>query len=335
MELFVINDCSSDNTLRVLTELNKKYNFKIINNSKNKGKAVSINEVTPMTRGEILMIIDSDIILSKSALNDIVSRFNNCSNLGAVSCGFNCYDKFFLSKMQTIEYNMVILTLGAFNLFSSTGLLGGCLAVKKEAFLKVGMFTKNAITEDTDLACKLNKFKFKVEQSFYPVYTKSPHQWGRWYKQKIRWGSGFAQCLLRYTLVYLKNPIFLFLILSSLLGVVLSVFLVYNNLLILKEIFAHITYPIIPIFSESLFGIKEYTMFFGTIIGFLVFPWLYVQYVLFNMKNSFNNYFKVFLVYYFVLIYLPLYVIVHLIAFSIGIYKFFILKEDDVGWSGN
>ena len=332
MELFTINDSSSDNSLEILKKLKKKYGFNLINNIENKGKSLSINNAAVQAKGEIIFIIDSDIILNKPALEDVIARFNNNSKLGAVSCEYKCDNKRFLLKMQNIEYSTLTILHAAGNNYSSTGLCGGCMAIKKDSFMKVGMLTQNAISEDLDMALKLNKIKLKVEQSLFLVNTESPIKLKKWYKQKLRWGSGIVQCFLRYYSVYLTNPIYLFIILSSLLSIILAFFLVYNNIIVLREFLANTLLLTIPGLKEFFSVIEEYTMFWGTVIGFLIYPLLFLPYVLFNIKSKSQKYSDLILVYPYVLIYMPLLTIVYLISIFRGIYKFFTLKEKDIGW---
>jgi cellulose synthase/poly-beta-1,6-N-acetylglucosamine synthase-like glycosyltransferase len=61
--------------------------------------------------------------------------------------------------------------------------------VQKDAFEKAGKFSLQAITEDMDLAFKLNELGYKVQQSFYKVETVVPDTWKELYKQKMRRNS--------------------------------------------------------------------------------------------------------------------------------------------------
>jgi hypothetical protein len=234
--------------------------------------------------------------------------------------------------MQNIEYSMIALLQGCGNICSSVGLFGGCVAIKRNAFLEAGMITINAINDDTDLGLKLNKLGYKVEQSFNQILVNSHVKIKKWFRQKMRWGSGLAQCFLRYFEVYITNPISFFLIISTLLTIILTIFLINNNIIILREFFADIIYPINPSLREFISIIKEFPLVWGTIIGFLIFPLLFTHYILFNIKNGSQKYSDLILIYPFVLFYLPILIIIHIISAFIGVYKFFTLKKDQVGW---
>jgi poly-beta-1,6-N-acetyl-D-glucosamine synthase len=93
-------------------------------------------------------------------------------------------------------------------------LWGGCLAVRREAFAQVHGFSANAITEDVDLAFKLNRDGWRVEQSFIAVLSIVPRSFRAWVRQKIRWTSGGIQCYARHVPVWIRNPIQIFFIFS-------------------------------------------------------------------------------------------------------------------------
>ena len=78
----------------------------------------------------------------------------------------------------------------------------------------MGKFSLQAITEDIDLSFKLNKAKYKVEQSLYRIETFVPSSLKSRYKQKVRRNSGGTQCSLKYPLIWLRNPLHVLTIVS-------------------------------------------------------------------------------------------------------------------------
>jgi cellulose synthase/poly-beta-1,6-N-acetylglucosamine synthase-like glycosyltransferase len=229
------------------------------------------------------------------------------------------------------------LVQGACNNFSTVGLWGCCLAVKKDAFVKVGMFTKNAIIEDADLALKLNKNNYTVEQSFYPVHTNVPYKFKSWFKQKIRWYSSFFQCIFRYFYIYLKHPITVSLAMFSVLSTFLSIILLKNNLIVIKDVLSNIFLSIIDFttFKHILNILYSFLPFLlNLLIATVLYPLLGIQYIIFNIKNKSQKLKDILLIYPYTFIYLPMLFIVYFISFFIGVYKLFKLKEEDTGWKG-
>jgi biofilm PGA synthesis N-glycosyltransferase PgaC len=239
--------------------------------------------------------------------------------------------------MQNIEYSFITLIQGSCNNFSTIGLWGGCMAIKKDAFFKVGMLTKNAIIEDSDLALKLSNYNYKVEQSFYSVYTNAPNKFKKWYKQKLRWGSGFIQCFFRYFKTYLTHPVTLMLGFFSTLTMILSIILFLNNLNSIKEILIDLvltfkTSTSLKYFFKSLEAFLPFIL--NILIATVLFPLRQVQYVIFNVMNNSKNYKEILLIYPYTIIYLPVLSIIYFLSFFLAIYKMIKLRKEDVGWKG-
>lgn len=86
-EIIVVNDCSTDKTLKIL---NSFQNIKIINNSKNEGLPKTRNIAIKSCNNEIIANIDQDIILDKFWLENIL-EYISMDNV--VMCGGNTQDK--------------------------------------------------------------------------------------------------------------------------------------------------------------------------------------------------------------------------------------------------
>ena len=62
-EFIIINDCSTDNSLKIIKEFIKKDNrIKLINNERNLGAAGTRNEGLKIAKGKYIAILDSDDI---------------------------------------------------------------------------------------------------------------------------------------------------------------------------------------------------------------------------------------------------------------------------------
>jgi teichuronic acid biosynthesis glycosyltransferase TuaG len=59
-EIIIVNDCSTDNTLEVISNFNQTLNLKIINNSKNFGASVSRNKGVCAASKDFIALIDAD-----------------------------------------------------------------------------------------------------------------------------------------------------------------------------------------------------------------------------------------------------------------------------------
>ena len=62
LEIIIINDGSKDNTAKIAEKLSKKYKQIILLNKKNSGKADSLNQAIKIAKGELIAVVDADLI---------------------------------------------------------------------------------------------------------------------------------------------------------------------------------------------------------------------------------------------------------------------------------
>jgi len=237
-DVTVIDDCSTDDSRKRLNALRAELGFNLVVNPSNLGKSKTLNDHFSLARHEVVVLVDADVIVSRKPLEDALARLQR-TDVGAVSCPYRCANRGFIPLMQTIEYNMLSFVQGAYNLFSAIALWGGFIVIKRAAFVQAGGFTLNAITEDMDLAFKLNQNGWRVEQSFCPIHTYAPDTLRKWYKQKIRWSSGGLQCFLKYYKVWLKNPLHVLFVISFCMLLTFSALKMGGYVLLWDEIYRY------------------------------------------------------------------------------------------------
>ncbi|MEK6913553.1 MAG: glycosyltransferase family 2 protein, partial [Nanoarchaeota archaeon] len=76
-EVIVVNDCSTDNTKKVVEDLQKKYpNLILINNPKNLGNAGRTKNVgLRYAKGELIAFVDADSYPAKDSLQKMIGFF--------------------------------------------------------------------------------------------------------------------------------------------------------------------------------------------------------------------------------------------------------------------
>tara|TARA_R110000868_G_scaffold96857_3_gene266393 strand:+ start:5560 stop:6543 length:984 start_codon:yes stop_codon:yes gene_type:complete len=75
-EVIVINDGSTDHSLEILIDYEKRYSNIILINQKNQGVSVARNQGLKIARGEYVTFIDSDDSLYENVLKSIVEKIN-------------------------------------------------------------------------------------------------------------------------------------------------------------------------------------------------------------------------------------------------------------------
>lgn len=309
-EIVIVNDKSTDNTLKILAKLKRKYKFKVITNRKNMGKSRSINENFSKTKGHIVFMLDSDTFINKQSLLDMIKRLESDDKVGGVSCGYKVKNRNgFLQVMQDIEYSMLSFLQTAYNPLSSPSLWGGCMAFKRKAFLDIGKLSYNFLTEDMESALKLHEHGWKAEQTNYPVYTYVPEDFKTWYKQKLRWAGGGIQNVIAHPKIFIKNPIVvLFLLSFSLLGVAF-IYDIFSNL--------------------ALIALGSYNL--SPILSMLVLPAICLPYMLLYEEYR-ENPIRVLWIIPFLAIYYPLFMIVSLIGFAKSITRYGAMAKGERAW---
>lgn len=102
-EVIVVDDCSTDNTIEILEEYQKKFKrFRFFRNSTNSGPCLCRNKVLKESAGEIIVFIDDDVSIFPDCLDRILEEYNSDSEVlfiwgGIYQCHGNCDP----NKLQT------------------------------------------------------------------------------------------------------------------------------------------------------------------------------------------------------------------------------------------
>jgi len=304
IELFVIDDHSIDNTTNILKILQKQFKFKIITNNRNLGKTKSINSTWRKAKGELIWIVDADIILNKVSVNECLKRLYSNDKIGAISCKYKVIKKSLLSWMVGLEYNMMSFVNSAYNMFPKGAfLIGGCSVYRKKAFLDINGLKNNMISEDMDSGLRLWKKGWKVEQSFNPILTYSPETIKKWLSQKIRWSAGGMQCFLSNPYLFIKNPLTILFVLIYSIGALLGAIEVTS----------------LPFLNISYF------------VSILLLFLINLPYIILEI-DSFKEIKKLYYLFPFVIIYYPIFLIISVFGFFKGFFSYFTLNKSRRGW---
>ncbi|MDH3216452.1 MAG: glycosyltransferase, partial [Candidatus Krumholzibacteria bacterium] len=152
-EVVVIDDGSTDQTVRKLKRYRDSGQIRLIRKRVNEGKAMALNDGIPLTNGEIILIIDADAVPDPKILKRMVPHFKS-PRVGAVTGNPRVSNRrSFLSKLQAIEFASIVSLQrrGARvwgKLLTMSGVVG---AFHRNAILDVGMYSPDMATEDIDL----------------------------------------------------------------------------------------------------------------------------------------------------------------------------------------
>lgn len=160
-EIIVVDNKSTDKTSQIASKMGAQ----IVMETK-KGSTNARQAGFNIAKGNIIATTDADSIVPQNWLNFLAKEFESNPKLVGVSGMYDFYDGSPLLKLLTHLFNYPIFVI--FNWYS-----GANLAVRKDAFKKVGGFKTNIpISEDSDLCRRLKKIgqvkrlaNFKVKTS--------------------------------------------------------------------------------------------------------------------------------------------------------------------------
>ncbi len=200
-EIVIVNDGSTDATVDKIRPFAQAGKVRLIDKSKNEGKAMALNDAIPLTNGEILLILDADAVPDSGILNAMVPHFR-AGRVGAVTGNPRVLNRrSLLAKMQAIEFASIVSLQrrGARvwgKLLTMSGVVG---AFHRNALLDSGLFSPEMSTEDIDLTWKL-QLKF-YDIRYEPraiVWMRVPVSLGGLWRQRRRWATGLAQVIRRH-----------------------------------------------------------------------------------------------------------------------------------------
>lgn len=195
-----IDDVSTDDTYEHLLTVARTYPWmKVIRNEKNVGKRIGIKNAVLKTHTDLILSVDSDVIVDKDALRHLVRHLYTADVDAAGGCVFvSNADVNWLTRMQAVKYWIGYQFLkNVENHFSHIMCLSGCLTLYRRAALLAVDHDVEKRTflgedvkygEDRFLTRKLVERGHKTRLCFEArCFTKAPASFAGYISQQLRW----------------------------------------------------------------------------------------------------------------------------------------------------
>ncbi|MEA5564598.1 MULTISPECIES: glycosyltransferase family 2 protein [unclassified Anabaena] len=209
-EVWIIDDHSTDKTPHVLAELAEEYNnLKILRRSAQAvgGKSGALNQVLPLTKGELIAVFDADAEVASDLLIQVVPLFQR-EKVGAVqvrkaiaNAKENFWTKGQMAEMALDTWFQQQRAVGGIGELRGNGQF-----VRRAALESFGGWNEETITDDLDMTLRLHLDSWDIECVFYPAVQEEgvTNAIALWH-QRNRWAEGGYQRFLDYWDLILKN----------------------------------------------------------------------------------------------------------------------------------
>jgi cellulose synthase/poly-beta-1,6-N-acetylglucosamine synthase-like glycosyltransferase len=201
LEIICVDDGSTDNSLVLAEEIAARSwgRLRVVKNSQNLGKRLSILHATHDAKGEIVVTVDSDVSVDADAITQLVRRFTS-DQIAAVGGWVDVRNKHesWLTRMQVVKYWYSYFLLKNIEWgFRRIMCLSGCLtAYRKHVLLEI----EPALEKRTLLGLPINygEDRFLTRQIIKAGYqttmtlsarcrTDVPTNLSKYFSQQLRW----------------------------------------------------------------------------------------------------------------------------------------------------
>jgi glycosyltransferase involved in cell wall biosynthesis len=155
MEVIIVDDCSTDDTVEVVS----KHPVRVIRMEKNGGPARARNRGVQEAKGDIIFFLDSDVVVLDGTIQEVKNYFEKNPSASCIIgiCSTEPLNSGFVpAYMAMFEYiHLIGQKYDKVSVFAPR-----CGAIKKDLFLGVGGYDegyKGADVEDFELARRINK----------------------------------------------------------------------------------------------------------------------------------------------------------------------------------
>jgi len=212
-EILIGDDSNRPEISRKLKEFAKQHSLvKVIKRQSNIGyKPGNLNNMLKYSKGEIIVIFDSDFAPQPDFLKRIVKPFMKDKKIAGVQ-----------ARWKLINYNQNLVSVLGSTIVSTchhitipfmyqrrgiTFLCGSAEAVRKSVLAEIGCWESGNLTEDIEFSLRLLERGYKIEYlDDLECDSEVPYTLKDLYKQQMRWAYGVISSFKKhFTTLFLKN----------------------------------------------------------------------------------------------------------------------------------
>lgn len=205
LQIIVVDDGSSDETYKIVKDYKHLHSLDRLHlvYQANSGKAHALNRgMKYYATGELVMCLDADSYLNKSALKIISLYFKDKHVMGAAMNVKVAPQYTLLNLVQRFEYAVCYQMKRAQTIFNIEYIIGGIGSTFRKSFLeRINFYDVNTVTEDIDITMKMlrggNRHIKIVYASDAIAYTQGVLTIKELINQRYRWKWGRYQTFFK------------------------------------------------------------------------------------------------------------------------------------------
>ncbi len=207
-EIIVVDDGSEDNTYFIAKRYEETKIVKVVRKDPSGFGASSINYGLLFAKGEIILRLDADTLISRDSLEWIARYFEDEKLVGAAgNLRVLNRDVNLLTKLQAYEY-FISFEMGrrTQSLLRTLLIIPGATSIYRRSMLESLGLLDRALAEDFDTTLKFHKVRGRL--IFAPEvlsWTEVPESWRSWIRQRIRWARGQLASLKRHGQLFFRR----------------------------------------------------------------------------------------------------------------------------------
>jgi poly-beta-1,6-N-acetyl-D-glucosamine synthase len=277
LQLILINDGSSDNTINIMKEYQKQ-NKKLIEviDKVNSGKSDSLNQALNYAKGDVIAVLDADAFLPPETLKKMVGYFDH-EKVMAVTPSIKIWNpKSILEHIQYVEFLTSSYIRKILSFFGAVPIAPGCFTIFRKKFLdEFGGWDTSTITEDIELSLRVESKRFFVENAVDAnVYTQGISEFKILQSQRLRWYRGLIDNMIKHKELF--HPSYGNLAIFILPGTLISAFLtvlasLVSIFLLLDSTYKFIKDMILYNFNLFLWWDYKFDLFFVSTAPYILF----------------------------------------------------------------
>lgn len=198
LSLIVVDDGSRDSTY-ALAQRYASDQVRVFTKP-NGGKGSALNFGIARSTSDLIVTMDADTFADPLCLRRMVALFYSPRVMAVTPSMIVHKARSFVQKIQQVEYSLGVYLRRAFSSVNVMHVTPGAFsAYRRSFFVKHGGFDEHTITEDTEIALRIQDLDYIIENEPHAVvYTIAPRTFRELLIQRRRWYTGLVKNVWAY-----------------------------------------------------------------------------------------------------------------------------------------